>query len=147
MFRNLGIASLALIVSGCLAQSQIQAKYIKVQNACREESSRIAGKTNDQTALGTAFSQCMNKAGWHVASPKTGVASNNPPSGSPSTNPSAATAVAANPPSGAPSVKPSAAAASVPAPTPVAEPTATYQPARPVTNTSPAYGAGAGRNF
>lgn len=153
MFRRIVWLGLAALTSGCIAQSEIQGKYAKSQNLCREESARLAGAAGNQAAVGGMFSACMNKAGWHVATPQTGVVAANPPTGSPSTNPSAATAVAgsppaapgaaANPPSGAPSVKPSAATSSPPA----APPVATYQPARPGVSSAPDYGTGGGRNF
>lgn len=153
-----------LVLSGCISQSDIQASYVKSQNECRREATKAAITEDSQASLGAAFSRCMIKAGWNVASPKTGVAAaTNPPSGSPSTNPIASAArtappentAAANPPSGAPSVKPSASVASSTAPAatpaPAAAPaTATYQPARPssaASTSSPTYGSGAGRNF
>lgn len=155
-----------LLLSGCISQSDIQASYVKSQNQCRTEAARATVTGDSQASLGAAFSRCMIKAGWNVASPKTGVAAaTNPPSGSPSTNPIASAArtapaentAAANPPSGAPSVKPSASVASSSAPATTAAPapstapaTATYQPARPssaATSDLPSYGSGAGRNF
>lgn len=166
MFRKQWIVLVALALSGCISQSDIQASYVKSQNECRREATRTAITEDNQTSLGATFSRCMIKAGWNVASPKTGVAAaTNPPSGSPSTNPIASAArtapventAAANPPSGAPSVKPSAsvapssAPATTAAPAPSAAPaTATYQPARPssaASTSSPTYGSGAGRNF
>ena len=157
MFRNLTVLGLAFAVAGCISQSQIQSKYIKSQNLCRSESTLAVGGAND-AGIGAAFSNCMHKAGWNVASPKTGVVTNNPPSGSPSTNPIASAsraapsenAATANPPSGAPSVKPSAAVgtSAVPAPAASAPAGATYQPARPTTSgAAPSYGGGAGRQF
>lgn len=159
MFRNLGFLALAMAVSGCISQSQIQSKYIKSQNLCRAEST-VALESDSNASIGTAFSECMHKAGWNVASPKTGAVTNNPPSGSPSTNPIASAAkpaqpenaALANPPSGAPSVKPSAAvattAAPVPAPAANVPAAATYQPARPAATTvDPSFGSGAGRQF
>jgi hypothetical protein len=158
MFRKVSLVMVAAVaLSGCLSQSQIQGKYVKAQNQCRTESSKaLVG--NDQSAVGAAFSECMNKAGWHVSSPKTSVVTNNPPSGSPSTNPIASAAktvpventAAANPPSGAPSVKPSAAVGAVTVPAPAANVPAgaTYQPARPISSgAAPGYGGGAGRQF
>lgn len=159
------VVAATLLLSGCISQSDIQASYVKSQNQCRTEATKAAITEDNQASLGVAFSRCMIKSGWNVASPKTGVAAaTNPPSGSPSTNPIASSAktvppentAAANPPSGAPSVKPSASvASSAPAPTaapaPSAAPaTATYQPARPssaASTSSPTYGSGAGRNF
>lgn len=165
---NLFLLAATLLLSGCISQSDIQASYVKSQNECRREATKAAITEDNQASLGVAFSRCMIKAGWNVASPKTGVAAaTNPPSGSPSTNPIASAArtapventAAANPPSGAPSVKPSASVASssapattaAPAPAPSAAPaTATYQPARPssaASTSAPSFGSGAGRNF
>jgi hypothetical protein len=139
------VCTLPLLLSGCLSQSQVQAKYSKSQNICRAQTatlfSRIgSGPTSGaegQSAIASRFSDCMNKAGWRVGPPKgTQTAQNQyPPSGAPSTNPSASTGArqvpvenrqggmqpapapasqtAQNqyPPSGAPSTNPSAAAA------------------------------------
>ncbi len=88
-----------------MAQSQIQADYMAQQNDCRAEASALmaaqpaANAAQGQATAGTFFSECMNKAGWRVSVPKPGgqVAQGpvpNPPTGSPSTNPSAATAIA-----------------------------------------------------
>ena len=173
MLRNLLIVSTVLVVSGCLSQSQIQSKYMSSQSDCRTETARLLsssdGATNPeqgQAAVATGFSDCMTKSGWHLTTQKPGTAvAQNPPTGSPSTNPSAATsavrtvpaqnppaqtAAAENPPSGAPSVNPIASAASIrPAVAPSAgtAPLATYQPARPTSVAAPSYGTGAGRSF
>jgi hypothetical protein len=99
MKHNLTILMAALMLGGCVSQSQIQSEYVAQQNACRSEAARFLeaarGATigmEDKTAAGTYFSECMNKAGWRVAVPKPGgqMAQGpvpNPPSGSPSTNP------------------------------------------------------------
>lgn len=165
MFRKLTLMLLFPALTACLAQTDIQANYMRAQSGCRDNaetqiSNYPAGVAEEQQsmALAKAFSDCMVQQGWHVSTPKgTTAVAQNPPTGSPSTNPSAATAVAA-PPSGAPSVAPSAAAARVPqsppvapvaapAPAPVPSGAATYQPARPDTVSQPGYGAGAGRQF
>lgn len=178
MYRNLISVCSVFALSGCMAQSNIQSKYMSQQDECRGHTQSIMGIfTGADNTLGSGqppvgsgptvqkFSECMNKSGWHVSTPKTGgtppVVAQNPPTGSPSTNPSAATAVAAppqtasaqpaqtaivSPPSGAPSTNPSAAAARVV--TPVDQPpVATYQPARPVSTPPVSYGQGAGRQF
>lgn len=175
----------ALALTGCMAQSSIQSKYMSQQDECRGHvqstlaiftgAGNTLGSGQPSTGAGSAvqqFSDCMNKTGWHVSVPKAGsttVVVNNPPSGSPSTNPHAAAAVApapaqttvynppapgqtavVSPPSGAPSTNPSAAAARVAMPVTTVEPAApiaTYQPARPNTSPAVSYGQGAGRNF
>lgn len=149
MLRKLAMLTMAMALSGCISQSQVQSKYVKAQGLCRVEASSAIIEGDSNQSVGKAFSDCMRTAGWNVASPKTGAVTTNPPSGSPSTDPIASAAkptqptAAANPPSGAPSVKPSAAAARAP----VAEPTAIYSPARPVNTPVPEYGTGGGRNF
>jgi hypothetical protein len=111
MQRNLLILALAFTTTGCITQSGIQGKYVAQQNECRSEAARFVSglsTTTDagdaQSAAGTHFSECMNKAGWRVAVPKpTQVASGpapNPPTGSPSTNPSAAISSAPAPVAG-----------------------------------------------
>lgn len=186
MFRNSLMLLSAVALTGCLAQSNVQSKYMAQQDECRGHvQSTLAVLTGPDNNLGSGqppsgsgsavqqFSDCMNKTGWHVSVPKPGsttVVVNNPPSGSPSTNPHAAAAVApaptqtttvynppapgqtavVSPPSGAPSTNPSAAAARVAPPVTTVEPAApvaTYQPGRPATSTVVTYGQGAGRNF
>jgi hypothetical protein len=176
----------AVLLQACTAQSSIQANYMAEQDECRALVQRQLSATptmsGDAAALsaGARFSECMNKVGWNVSVPRPGGSTQmaqNPPTGSPSTNPSAALsttlsppatggiapsegtatiarAPVANPPSGAPSVNPSAAAARVaPPPTPAAAttpaPAATSGPA-PATyqpSATPIYGQGAGRQF
>jgi len=151
MLRRTFITMLSLmLLAGCEAQSSIQSDYLDQQDTCREHVednlSRVQGGSSNPAAsaiAGAQFSDCMNKAGWHVAVPKPSqVAAGpapNPPTGSPSTNPSAATAATAirpsgiapsegtaaitrqaspyptiNPPTGAPSVNPSAAVGAKP---------------------------------
>jgi hypothetical protein len=178
------------MLAGCMSQSDIQRDYVSQQNECRTVAAqRIEGvpDSDTQAAAGVRFSECMNRAGWRVAMPKPSggqVAQGpvpNPPSGAPSTNPSAAAASApvaqmpppynpatsigrsmlslppaqphpelaatppamVYPPSGAPSTNPSAMPSRVgtsPAP-------AQYMPARPPQVLSAPYGTGAGRQF
>lgn len=152
MQTKLIILSAVFLLTGCVNQSQIQAKYVKSKNLCRLETGRLfagsdsLGNSADaQAAVNNSFTECMTKAGWRAPKAGTQVAqTTNPPSGSPSTNPSAAAArqrpaenppVGAqaqpqatvqpkpqqvaqtqNPPSGAPSTNPSAAAAAKQAP-------------------------------
>lgn len=153
MKHKLYILMLGLPLAGCISQSDIQSSYVSQQDDCRAQLQSVmarAGATGPeaQTAIATQFSNCMNKAGWHVPLPKgTGPQPpiqvvENPPTGSPSTNPHAALSTApptggvapsegtaaitrqathqpvANPPAGAPSTAPSAAAARVAQPSP-----------------------------
>ena len=105
MERRMCIAMLALVAGGCMNQSSIQGKYVAQQDACRQlvaqasaASKQVPSSIEGQAAIGTQFSECMNKAGWRVAMPKGNAPPTNvaqyPPSGAPSTNPSAAAAVA-----------------------------------------------------
>jgi hypothetical protein len=156
MFRSFLILSSLALLTGCLSQSQIQSKYVKSQAICRAETAKLfssgegATVADGQGSIAAKFSECMSGAGWHLSSAKPGVPQpTNPPTGSPSTNPSAATSVARttppqNPPSGAPSVNPSAAAAKQ---VPATSPATIGQPARPVSVPNAPYGTGGGRNF
>ena len=88
------------LLSGCLAQSKVQGKYMESQEGCRNETARsVAGgetsrpvSENQVSPIAQRFSDCMTKEGWHLATPKPGgtVVVSNPPTGSPSTNPHAA---------------------------------------------------------
>jgi hypothetical protein len=124
MQRNLTILLVALTTSGCISQSGIQSKYVSQQNECRGDAAKFvsglaatADVSDAQSAAGTRFSECMNKAGWRVAVPKpTQVATGpapNPPTGSPSTNPSAAISSAAAPAPVSGGVSPSEGTASI----------------------------------
>jgi hypothetical protein len=174
MQRRLLILSLTLTLAACAGQSGIQNKYTAQQDKCRDEVTRTLSGTDSSSgataaqsaAAGSQFSECMNKSGWRVSSPKSSgqaAASGTPPVGgvAPSegtsaiTRPAPQSAALQNPPTGAPSVKPSAAiSSSAPpvtgvegAPVPSAPAAATYQPARPASVASPSYGQGAGRQF
>lgn len=187
MFRNSIVLS-AMLLAGCMSQSSIQSKYTTQQNECRDQVARAAAASNTslatqegQASIGVHFSDCMNRAGWRVAVPRSSQPPTNvaqyPPSGAPSTNPSATaaatpqpgwymkgpespTGVMPNSPTGAPSVAPSAAlgAAPVSAPQPMMAPQPTMMPApqptaparyQPARPTMqvPAYGQGGGRRF
>ena len=148
LVRTSTVLSLFLL-AGCLAQSDIQAKYMASQSDCRQQTAHLFAARADgttspeqgQQALASGFSDCMNKSGWHLATGKPIAVVNNPPTGSPSTNPSAALRVQptqnsavqptqapvgrtasqsvpasriaeSNPPTGSPSTQPSAAAVS-----------------------------------
>lgn len=96
----------AALLSGCMAQSRVQAKYMSREDDCRSEAqlraldrqaTGVTGATADSPAqtsysIAAAFSECMQKEGWKVTTPK-------PPTAPPApTN----TAVVTLPPSGAP---------------------------------------------
>ena len=160
------LIALSLGLSGCLAQSQVQAKYMQKENDCREEAqNRVANSqqtgmsslgydTQVETAytLASGFSECMNKQGWKVAVPK--------PPGTPPTNTASNTTP---PPSGAPGPGGTVAALrTAPAnPTVQAVPVQTnpkigvqgtnqappYSSTRPYGTYMPQYGTGAGRQF
>lgn len=130
----------ALALGSCMSQSDIQASYVDKMNDCRSyATSAVPVGSAQSAALGAQFSECMNKSGWHVSVPKTGGAP-------PPTN------VAQNPPTGAPSTNPSATIGARPVPPVQAQtvqqpPAAAYQPARPVGVAGAPYGQGAGRQF
>jgi hypothetical protein len=180
MHRNfvypfLSLSALTLMLGGCLAQSQIQAKYMSREAECREEAqNRVANSPQTgMSALGydsrietaytlsSGFSDCMNKQGWKVAVPK------------PPAQPAGNVAVVTPPPSGAPgpggTVARTPATNAAPAAAPILgpgvqpAPATAYPAARPVPvqGTAPAtgypnpayntyipeYGTGAGRQF
>lgn len=113
------LAGSALALNACLAQSQIQAKYMTREEECRSEAQdktyeaerqfnatkgtapdpqpapgqAVAATANFDQAyvIGAAFSECMNKTGWKVTVPK--------PPGTPGP---IATGPTTPPPSGAP---------------------------------------------
>ena len=92
------LAGTSLMLTGCLAQSQIQAKYMTKEEECRSEAQdksydaerkynetkgaapnpapapgqAVATTANFDQAyvIGAAFSECMNKSGWKVTVPK-----------------------------------------------------------------------------
>lgn len=155
---------LALVLTGCMAQSSVQGKYMAVQKQCRAEaeatlpvpaSGAIDNVSADITAsLARQFSDCMNRSGWKVAGPKpTGTTvAQNPPTGIlPSAPPALAASVA--PPAAAATQQqpqPARTAAPLPSlpPTNAQPAPATYQPGRPVgVESGSDYGTGAGRQF
>lgn len=186
MQRKFLIALLALSLTGCIAQSRIQSRYMEAQDNCRTQAEQRVpaardtlnanGAPDDLTsALARQFSECMNKAGWHVAAPKGSgppISQNGPPatlpvmpalaparSLPPPSSPAAAVSNGATPaaPILGPGVQPNPPAATAPvqraAPLTAMPPSyvppqapATYQPGRP-DNDDSGYGAGAGRQF
>lgn len=76
MLRNLGFLTLTLLLAGCIAQADIQADYMSQESDCRGEAQRSGEFGDKQDAanaayrIGSAFSSCMNKAGWKVSVPK-----------------------------------------------------------------------------
>ncbi len=164
------ILGLTLTLAACAGQSGIQNKYTAQQDQCRSQVARTLSTTDasagasatQSAAAGSQFSECMNKAGWRVSTPKpsnTAIVGGIAPSEGTSAIARAPHEVVAvqNPPTGAPSVNPSAAiSSSAPpqapveasvAPSPAVPAAATYQPARPASVASPTYGQGAGRQF
>ena len=116
------LAVSAFALSGCIAQSRIQAKYMDQEATCRSEA---AGHVNDTppvpeqpgqvvhndntTAVFAAFSACMNKAGWKVSVPKTQTAGGGttlPPSGSPGPGGTVARTASSQPTTAAPIIGP-----------------------------------------
>lgn len=137
MKRNLLLLSLVMaLATGCMNQSQIQSKYTNAKNNCRGDDTMWKGLQTTQMRAEanmpvTGYSNCLLQAGWHVAQPKgTAVASNYPPSGAPSTNPSASISSARR------TAQPDTAA-----------PARSYQPARPPEVQAAPYGQGAARKF
>ena len=95
--RAVAVTVLALLLSGCLAQSQIQGKYMDSQEDCRNQTANsvMGGETarpvseTQATPIAQRFSDCMTKEGWHLSTPKPGtaVAANTPPANMGSTFP------------------------------------------------------------
>lgn len=163
------------LLTGCLAQSQIQGKYMDSQEECRNETARsVAGgetarpvSENQASPIAQRFSDCMTKEGWHLSTPKpaapTTAAATPPANGSsyPKTvsgPPASAYPQASSYPVYAPYQQQApAASTAVTASTPVtaAPPVATYQPVRAAAPATPAaasdaapyYGTGPGRQF
>lgn len=149
------LGALALLTA-CAAQSKIQTSYIRQQNNCREEAQNASSPVADENAAAAAdpanslavhFSECMNRAGWHVAVPKTPGSPGTPVAQNPTSprpdalNPSFPPAISA----AAAAPAPDAAAKSAPAVAAPAEAPAAYQPAQPIAG-STGYGA-VGRQF
>ena len=75
------VLGMMCLLSGCLAQSQIQGKYMDSQEECRNETARsvMGGETarpvseSQASPIAQRFSDCMTKEGWHLATPKPGV--------------------------------------------------------------------------
>lgn len=143
-------------MGGCVSQSGVQGRYAAQQELCRSaivsNLPHTESAVDDISTAGAQFSDCMNKAGWRVSSPKAGqVASGaapNQPTGSPSTNPSAALSAPAPKPVNTPISSPPVVASKPESAVTTSAPPATYQPARPASApTSPVYGQGAGRQF
>jgi hypothetical protein len=76
------VVAMSCMLTGCLAQSQIQSKYMDSQEDCRNETARSVngGETarpvsESQTSpIAQRFSDCMTKEGWHLSTPKPGAA-------------------------------------------------------------------------
>ena len=163
------LAACTLLLSGCLAQSQIQAKYMNRETDCREEAQQrvMNGQASGLNTLGydnqmetayvlaSGFSECMNRSGWKVATPKTppaNTASNTqPPYGAP--GPGGVVGAAKAPPPAGTVVgqQPAPAAAPQPAMAPAARPAivqgTTAQPGYGRAGYVPEYGTGPGRQF
>ncbi len=98
------LAALTLGLTGCMAQSRIQSKYMSHDQECRNEAQLRASESQKHDildanstepapdpnyVLANAFSECMNRTGWKVATPKA------PPSKTPPAAAAAATAAQA----------------------------------------------------
>ena len=64
-------------LTGCIAQSSIQAKYMSQESTCRDQAreqvsamQETAPGADINSAIFAAFSACMNKEGWKVSVPK-----------------------------------------------------------------------------
>ncbi len=146
------LAFMAVALAGCVSHSDVQSKYIAQQNECRASALALDAAAGDplqaiaaeeiNSTIAKQFSECMNKAGWHVAAPKLPAPA--PPAAAPpakaaaapaapvATTPTAATPTAAMPPLNPP----------VPA-----QGATTYPLARPEGAAEVPYGTGAGRQF
>lgn len=78
LFRISLLIFVGASLSACIAQSQVQGRYIDAQENCREAAEETVAKhpqtvnmTQDQQniELVNQFSICMNQSGWHVANP------------------------------------------------------------------------------
>jgi len=133
-------------LAGCDSQSDIQSKYMRQQSECRgssqlpemgDDAATPVDTQRSNALLVKQFSDCMNKAGWHVAAPKL----------------PAAAAPAVPPPQPQPAApvatRPTALTPAQPMPplSPPVSGAATYQPARPEGASQVPYGTGAGRQF
>lgn len=100
----------ALALSGCLAQSNIQARYNTEQSECRDDAEAnimkydaTAANEKDRNAqLVTLFSDCMAKKGWQVAKPRRRPTTDGPHGPLDPYPSTAATAAAARQPQGQP---------------------------------------------
>lgn len=72
------MAMMGLLLTGCLAQSSIQADYMEAQDDCRSQAEDAVSKMPDDDALSAKqrnaalvdrFADCMNRNGWHVTRP------------------------------------------------------------------------------
>jgi hypothetical protein len=184
--KQLILPLLALALTGCIAQSRIQARYMEAQDDCRTQAEQRVPAADTTTnangapadlsgALARQFSDCMNKAGWHVATPKVNAPA---PQAMPTSAPGVPAPVPVPPPSAhpvpavvngaapaapilGPGVQPMPAVAVPPPSARTAAPLtalppsnvppqapATYQPGRPGdAGDDSSYGAGAGRQF
>jgi hypothetical protein len=77
-FLRAAVLASALMVSGCLVQSDVQGRYVEDQSDCRDSAEGNIGRyekpgitDKDRNAqLVTLFADCMAKSGWQVARPK-----------------------------------------------------------------------------
>ncbi len=185
-FRNISLITLAAcVLAGCLNQSKIQGKYQEASDKCRSEAQSQPPTTpapgvpaeDPNITLARQFSECMNKAGWHVAAPKPSTplpptAQNGAPAIFPNqplsvdaahttaamrgvaAQPTPANGATAAAPILGPGVQPAPAPATAPVnglaplnPAPSAPAPATYLPGRPTYGDDNSNGNSAGRQF
>ena len=69
---------MAAMLTGCLAQSSIQADYMDAQDTCRDKAENAVSSMPDDNELNARqrnaalvgqFADCMNRNGWHVSRP------------------------------------------------------------------------------
>ena len=158
MFRKTLILAALFALTGCLAQSRIQARYMEQEADCRAQaqnevsakfpdadtSPRIAPTavvgTEASSPIFAAYSACMNKQGWKVSVPKppaaktaTGAAVTVPTVAAPvvvvpATAPTGAAVVNGRDAAAAPLVGPGIQPAPAPASTPAALPPSVVAP-------------------
>jgi hypothetical protein len=162
---------MVLLLAGCLSQSRIQEKYVAAQDDCRAQAEIYVGNSSmavdpdspgakqvQSDQLVAQFSDCMNKAGWHVAVPKPATPLPTTAQVTPSSvgagpsvsarglaQPAATGASTGATPAAPPAIGP---ASIMPNPPPAVAP-AQYQPGRPggADAGEVPYGTGAGRQF
>lgn len=75
MLRNIRFVPFLLLLTGCLAQSQVQGKYDSAREDCQSTAEDAVNNTvpmpkSRASALKTEFARCMRKEGWKLTTAK-----------------------------------------------------------------------------